>query len=87
MTPEQNRALAKVVRDSDQSLAAAREFLIDLWAAGQGRQAMETFDLSIEMASSDDPMVRQLGRFAGLGLMLSLQQALPVVWGGPHHVE
>jgi hypothetical protein len=84
MTPQQTKALAHVVRDCDQSLAAAREFLIDLWATGEGRQVMATFDLSLEMTSSDDPMVRQLGRFAGLGLMLALGQALPEVWGGQH---
>ena len=87
MTPQQTKALAKVTRDSEQSLAAAREFLINLWASGHGRQAMETFDLATEMVGSEDPMVRQLGKFASLGLLLSLEQALPEVWGGPQHVE
>ena len=87
MTPQQTKALAKVGVDSDQCLAAAREFLIDCWAKGQGRQAMEVFDLSNEMLTNADPMVRLLGRFAGLGLMLALEQALPEVWGGPQRVE
>jgi hypothetical protein len=87
MTPAQTKTLAKVGMDCDQCLAAAREFLIDCWAKGQGRQAMGLFDLSNEMATDKDPMVRQLGRFAGLGLMLALSQALPEVWGGPQHVE
>jgi hypothetical protein len=86
MTPAQTKALSRVTRDSEQSLAAAREFLIDLWATGKGRQAMETFDLANEMASHADPMVRQLGRFAGLGLTLALEQALPEVWR-PHHAK
>jgi hypothetical protein len=48
---------------------------------------MEVFDLSNEMLTNADPMVRLLGRFAGLGLMLALEQALPEVWGGPQRVE
>lgn len=87
MTPQQQRTLARVGSDCDQTLAAAKEFLIDCWARGCGREAMQTFDLASEMAASPDPMVKAIGKFAGLGLIVALQQALPVVWGGPQHGE
>ena len=87
MTPQQQQALARVGSDCDQTLAEAREFVINCWSRGQGRQVMEVIDLSNEMAANPDPMVRLLGRFAGLGMAMAIEKGLPEVWGGPQHGE